>query len=201
MELLFFGLTGGFWFVAFMILFLVSGIVSTQYDNFFWGTLTLVTGLAIMQWVFGVPVWATLYANPLIMLVIASIYLFIGAVYAGFWKFRNYVISSEGKIKSEFSAWVKNSPSCNSKEDFERLVNSDSMFDDYLDSPFYCMAPSKHINKLANWTLMWPFAVIWELSHKPAIWLWNTIYSQLGTLFFEISKSTARQMRSKNKNG
>ena len=199
MEFLLFGLTGGFWFVAFIIAFLIFGAVASEYDNFFWGTLTLVSGLAIMQWIFGVPIWATITANPFAILIFAAIYVLVGAIYAGFWRFRNYVLSHEGKIKSDFISWIKSSPNYNSKDDISSLISSDQKFEEFLDSSYYPMAPSKHKNRLANWVLMWPFALLWELSHKPAIWVWNTIYAQLGSLFLEISKNTARSIRNSGK--
>ncbi len=198
MEFLLFGLSGGIWFLIFLAAFVIFGMVSSEYDNFFWGTLTLISGLAIMEWVFAVPVWATIMANPLTVIVIAAVYILIGSLYAGFWKFRNFVLKNEGHIKEAFINWIKSSPSYERKDDITEILKSDEKFEQFLDSNYYPMAPSKHKNRLANWVLMWPFALLWELSHKPAIWLWDTIYSQLGTLFLEISKSTARSLRNKS---
>lgn len=198
MEFLLFGLSGGIWFMIFLAAFVIFGMVSSEYDNFFWGTLTLISGLAIMEWVFGIPIWASIVANPLTVIVIAAVYILIGSLYAGFWKFRNFVLKNEGHIRESFISWIKSSPSYERKDDITEILKSDEKFEQFLDSNYYPMAPSKHKNRLANWVLMWPFALLWELSHKPAIWLWDTIYAQLGTLFLEISKSTARSLRNKS---
>lgn len=198
MEFLLFGLSGGFWFLIFLAAFVIFGMVSSEYDDFFWGSLTLISGLSIMEWGFAVPIWASITANPLTFFIMAAVYIFVGASYAGFWKFRNFVLKNESKIKSEFIQWIKSSPSYERKDDITEILKSDEKFEQFLDSNYYPMAPSKHKNRLANWVLMWPFALLWELSHKPAIWLWDTIYSQLGTLFLEISKSTARSIRNKS---
>ena len=41
---------------------------------------------------------------------------------------------------------------------------------------------------LANWVLAWPLSLTWELSRKPAIWVWETAYEVLGNLFTRIGR-------------
>lgn len=195
MEALLFGLSGGIMFGIFLLSFFVIGIIVSEYDNFAFGTLTLLTGLSVMQWVFGVPVWATFVSNPLIIMLALAAYVLIGSLYTGVWKFPNFVIKNKLNIQLSFENWIKINFPSSSKEQYINHLESEDNFEQFLDSPSYPMSALKNKNRLASWVLMWPFALLWELSHKPAIWLWDIIYSNLGEVFQNVSKQTARKNR------
>lgn len=198
MEILLLGLSSGIWFGIFLLAFLAIGIIVSEYDNFAMGTITLIAGLSLLQWVFGVPVWAAIVSNPFIIVLFAIVYIVCGSLFTGFWKFPNFVNKNKLNIQLAFESWIKiNSPS-SSKEEYVDKLKSEEKFEQFLDSTSYPMSASKNKNRLASWVLMWPFALLWELSHKPAIWLWELVYYNLGEVFQHVSKNAARKIR---KNG
>lgn len=199
MELLLLGLTSEIWLMLFLLSFVVMGMVVSAYDNVMLASLTLIAGLAALQWIFGVPVWASIVANPLIIVLFAAAYIVIGSFYTGLWRFPNFVSSNKLSIRVNFEIWVKDVYRTDTKEQYIANLKSDEKYEEYLDSTYYPMSASKNKTRLASWVLMWPFALTWELSHKPAIWIWDTVYSNLGEVFQQISKRTARNLRNKDK--
>lgn len=195
MELLAFA--GGLGFAAFFILFFIAGIVVSEFDSFFMGTLTLISGLAIMQWVFGVPIWASIVSNPFIVLLILGVYIAVGSMYTAFWRFPNFINKHKDRIQSNYESYIRNTFNAKTSDEFAKYLKDDNNFENYLDSNHYEYKASKNKDRLSSWVLMWPFAVAWELMHKPAIWLWETIYYNLGDLFDNVSKRTARGLRKK----
>jgi hypothetical protein len=198
MEILLLGLSSGIWFGIFLLAFLVVGIIVSEYDNFAMGTITLITGLSLLQWVFGVPVWAAIVSNPFIIILFAIVYIVCGSFFTGFWKLPTFVNKNKLSIQLAFESWIKNTYPSSSKEEYVDKLKSEEKFEQFLDSPSYPMSASRNKNRLASWVLMWPFALLWELSHKPAIWLWELVYYNLGEVFQQVSKKTARKIR---KNG
>lgn len=198
MEILLLGLSSGIWFGIFLLAFLAVGIVVSEYDNFAMGTFTLIAGLSLLQWVFDVPVWAAIVSNPFIVILFAIVYIACGSFYTGFWRFPNFVSKNKLKIQLAYESWIKNSNPSASKEEYTDKLRSEQKFEEFLDSPSYPMSASSNKNRLASWVLMWPFALLWELSHKPAIWLWEAIYYNLGEVFQQASKKAARKIRNSN---
>ena len=198
MEILLLGLSSGIWFGIFLLAFLAIGIIVSEYDNFAMGTITLIAGLSLLQWVFGVPVWAAIVSNPFIIVLFAIVYIVCGSFFTGFWKFPNFVNKNKLNIQLAFETWIKNTYPSSSKEEYVDKLKSEEKFEQFLDSTSYPMSASSNKNRLASWVLMWPFALLWELSHKPAIWLWELVYYNLGEVFQHVSKNAARKIR---KNG
>lgn len=185
-----------FWFDVFLLCFIFLGIVVSAYDNFSLGTIMIISWLALLQWIFDVPVWTTITNNPFIIVVAITVYVLCGTLYTGLWKFPNFVKKNKLKIQLAFENWVRNNfKNTIDKQVYITHLQSDDNFNAFLDSSSYPMSASNNKNRLASWVLMWPFALALELSYKPAMWLWEIVYNNLGEVFQQVSKNTALKNR------
>lgn len=176
---------GGTWFAIFALFIFVAGIVSAEYDSFFGGTATFIVGLLGADIIFGYSVIAAIISNPLIILLALALYVFVGSVYTGFWKWPDYIRSVSDLIDAKFNIWLNKDKQNHS-------------FDEFLESVEYSpFSAANNKERLAAWVLMWPFSLFWELLRKPAIWLFNTSYAMLGDMFESIGKRTAKAVYNK----
>jgi hypothetical protein len=208
---LFFAAFSGAWFGIFMLAFIVIGIVANEMDSFWMGAATLLVGLAGMEFLFDVPVWASIFANPLMLLLYAAVYVAVGSLYTGLWSWPNFIREHADNIKMDYGSWKNDLIRSNRVEKRRTLAdlaqgkeaeqadeitdpNLDTSFETFLDSSNYRYPASRHKDRLAAWVLMWPFGLLWDLMHRPARWIWNTVYSGLGQVFERVSKQTARKI-------
>jgi hypothetical protein len=180
---------GGVWFALFVLLFIVAGVFASEYDSFFGGTITFAVGLIGLDLLFGVPILETIVANPISLLVFLALYVAAGSAYAGLWRWVRYIKKHSYEIDEGYRRWAKDASKSGEPTDF----------DSYLESNDYRYKASRHKDKLASWVLMWPFGLLWDLMHRPARWLWNTVYDNLGVMFDRIGKQTARNIHGKKK--
>lgn len=208
------GAAGGVWLGLFGLLVLGSLIWASETDSFLMGAAVLVIALVLAQFVFALPVWASIVANPILLLVYIAFYTAIGAVYAAMWKVPNFVKRNKDHIQSEYKNW-KDSGLYNEKgrvkasylnkvtvgdETIHEAKPIDVSYETFLASPYYTYSIRQNKDRVASWVLLWPFGVIWELSHKPFIWLWNTVYYSLGKVFEKINNEAAKKiLEEKNK--
>jgi hypothetical protein len=185
----FFAAFSGAWFGIFVLAFIVIGIVANEMDSFWMGAATLLVGLAGMEFLFEVPVWASVFANPFMLVLYAALYVAVGAIYTGMWSWPNYIREHESRIKLDYGDFRNNA----------KRSGNEVTFDDYLDSKDYRYKASGHKDRLAAWVLMWPFGLLWDLLHRPARWVWHTVYSGFGEVFERVSKQTARKMHNDHK--
>lgn len=180
----FMGAFGGFWTALLFLAVVVGGCVASEYENFFLGAITLLLILVALSWFGGIPVWAAFSANPLLAILALVVYGAVGAAYTGFWRFPNYLRKHEYAIMETYRRWRTDN----------KIEESDAAFDQYLMSDSYRYKAKDNKSRLGNWVLMWPFALAWELSHKPFIAVYNYIYYSMGDLFDEIGRRTARRV-------
>lgn len=180
---------GLFWPLIAVIAFVIMGVYASEYDNVLAGIISMVLGLGVLEFIGGYPIWATLVANPLMIFVYALIFLALGAAYAGVWRFRNRVLDGREIIISRYRNYLESKS--------KPIEDTPQAYEDFLESSYYPFSASKNKSLLANWTLLWPFALGWELSHKPFIAIYNKIYYWLGDMYDHISKSAARSMYKK----
>lgn len=180
---------GGTWFAIFVLIVLIAGIASAEFDSFVGGTVTLITGLIGADLIFGYPVFASIIANPLIILAVIALYIAVGSIYTALWKWPDYIRSKSKHINSSYDNWTRS----NEKNKVEKT------FDNFLDSPDYKnnYAASSNKERLSAWVMMWTFSMAWELARKPAKWVFKNVYSMLGDMFEQVGKSTAKKMHDK----
>lgn len=170
---------GGTWFAIFTLAVLVLGIVSAEYDSFFMGSATLLVGLAVADLVFAVPVWASIIANPLMVLLIVALYVAVGALYTALWRWPDWINSRAYAIREAFR---------------RRIEKTNTNFEDFMDSYEYRQwTAAENKERLSTWTLMWPWSLFWVLANRPARWIWNQSYRVLGQLFDKVGRAQARR--------
>jgi hypothetical protein len=177
-------LLGGFWFIVFIGLIVVTGIVASEIDNFALGTATFVIALIGAQVLFDIPVWAAIASNPLSLVLFITLFTLIGAAYTAIWRWPEFLRDNASTIKSAYNQY-KNKHKGN--------------FDEFLQSDSYEFTAAKHKDRLATWIITWPFSLVWELSRKPIKYVYKIIYEALGGAFERIGISVARRIHEKNK--
>ena len=184
----FLGAFSGVWFALFIIIFAACGTFTASVGNMFWSLVVLAAGAGILEFLIGISVLSILIANPLLVVAVLAIYIGIGAAYTGLWRWPSHLRKHSSVIKSTFENWRS------SHEKQLAGKSKEEAFEIFLDSAHYSSwHPSRNKERLSTWVLMWPFAMGWELSHKPLIWIFETIYYTLGDMFVAIGKNTARK--------
>ena len=201
----------GVWFAAFMLLFFVSLVWASEKDSFLLGTSVILVGAAVGEFVFGLPIIASIVANPFMLVVYAAVYIAFGALYAGLWRLPNFVKKNSDNIQSSYITW-KDRVTTNHDRSWRATIRDrvtgteeqpepvDVSFDTFLNSSSYGYSVRDNKDRVASWVLLWPASLTWELMHKPFIWLWNSVYFGLGEVFERINRDSARKvLEEKNK--
>jgi hypothetical protein len=113
----------GVWFAAFMLLFFVSLVWASEKDSFLLGTSVILVGAAVGEFVFGLPIIASIIANPFTLVVYVTVYIAFGALYAGLWRLPNFVKKNSGNIQSSYITW-KDRVTTNHERSW-RVINRD----------------------------------------------------------------------------
>lgn len=165
------------------VVFVGAGILSAEMDSAIMSVATFIIGLIVLQWGFGVSVWASFIANPLLAIGAVIFYIAIGTAYTAVWKWPDFIRKNKNNIMRAYNDWARTLKD-----------NEDNSFEAFLNTSYYEYNASDHKERLATWTGMWPFSFIWDMSRRPAIWLWNQLYKNLGNIFENIGKKTARKL-------
>ena len=169
-----------------IILLFVAGILTDVMDSGFLAVATFVIAILTLQYGFGIGVWSLVTGNWLLAVAFVLGYVLFAAAYVGLWRFPEYIRDNKDKIMDSYMKWSRN-----------RKDTQDNSFDAFMDSDDYRFKVSMHKERLGAWAACWPFSLTWELSRKPAIWLWNTLYSSFGEVLEKIGRSTARKLHDK----
>lgn len=194
---------GGLWLGLFGLVVFCSLLWASSSDSFILGSAVILVSIVIAQFVFAIPVWATIAANPLMLALYIAVYGAVGALYTAVWRLPNYVKKNSSRIQSEYETWRNSQSSW--KESLKRKargedeeVPADISFDAFLDSPYYSYSVRMNKDRVASWVLLWPASLTWELMHKPFIWLWDSVYYGLGKTFEKINHNQARKILENN---
>lgn len=171
-------------FIIFLLVALAVGIFAAETDNFIFTTATIIATFTGLELFFAVPVWATIVANPTTLILFVFIYTAIGAAYTAIWRWPEFLKENSDNIHKQYDRYTKS--------------NEDATLDNFLQSNVYnTYSASNRKAHLANWVLAWPLSLLWELSRKPVVWLWNNIYTILGNLFDRIAKRVTKNILEK----
>lgn len=175
---------GGTWFAFFTLAILVFGVVCAERDNFVLASATLLIGLVVAELAFAIPVWATIVAQPLAILLFVALYVAAGALYTALWRWPDWINSRAERIKGSFDDWNRNGTDKGHGGSFEEFSNSYAY-------GAYTAAENKE--RLSTWVMMWPWSLFWVLANRPARWIWNQSYRVLGQLFDKVGRAQARR--------
>ena len=205
LNILALGTAGGVWLSIFLFVLFCALVWASEVDSFFLGTAVIVLGILIAEFVFSVAIWTFISSNILLTIAFFLGYIAIGALYAGMWRLPDFVKKNGNTIQRQYQAWKddrikypRGLPREFDKDKSEPIV--DVSFDTFLLSDNYHFKVSRNKDRVASWVILWPFGMAWELSHKPFIWLWETVYYALGEVYERINRDTARKiLEEKNK--
>jgi hypothetical protein len=167
--------------IIFIVIALIVGIFASESNSATFSTAVILSFFAVLELAFDVPIWAAIVANPLTIIALLLAYLAAGAAYTMIWRWPEYIRSKMVEIKSEYSRYVKETKSA----DVDEFMN-DRHYNKYT--------ASRQSDYIANWVMSWPLSLAWELSRKPAIWTWKTVYSLLRNYFERIGKRTIKNV-------
>ncbi len=202
---------GGMWLGLFALIVFASLVYSVEKDSFMLGAAILFISAVVAEFVFSFPIWASIIANPLMLLVYLGVYIAVGSLYGGFWKLPDFVKKNADIIQRDYTSWKKDKLRVDrslteelkkhiTKADAVPVPDVDVSFDAFLDSDSYRFKVRNNKDRVASWVMLWPFGLTWELMHKPFIWIWNTVYYGLGHVFERINRDAARKiLEEKNK--
>jgi hypothetical protein len=186
-----FALIGGFWFFLFLIAVFACGIWSAEYDNMFGGTFTLVA-FAVGAQLFGVPVFATILANPLLLVVGVVAYIGVGLAYGVMYRYADYLRFRAAHIKMKWGEFQIEYKKTNDLDD--SVPTRDEFRKSYQYREF---TPSSNADRIAAWVMMWPWAVVWDLCHKPLRWAYNNMYSLAGKALDRVGEKVSNKILDK----
>lgn len=172
------------WALGGLVLFLVGGFLASEMDSAWVATLTVIVGILVAQYGFGIPVIATIGGNWLVGIAIILGYAVAGLLYTTFWGWPEYLREKKYYITRDYEDWAM---------DVDEGV--DNSYDAFLNTKHDYRA-SVNKERLGTMTAMWPFALTGELLRKPAIWLWNTLYISFGQIFDRVGKLVMRRILS-----
>jgi hypothetical protein len=173
----------GTWFAIFALIFMASGIFASRTESMIIGASLIVIGVGLTNFMFGVPIFESIMANPFNTLFGLLIYVSIGALYTAFWRWPRYIKLQRYNIEDRFIRWKS---------------SNKGVFAEFLESYDYIQfTASRNKDRLASYVLMWPFSLTWELIQRPFIILHEIVYVYLGGAFDKIGKYYATKMHEK----
>ncbi len=193
MELLLIS-AGGVWLGLFAFISLALLIFSIEKDSSTLGGAVLIITFAIAEFGFNIPIWASIVANPLMIIFYLLVYIAVGSLYAAMWRLPNFLKRNSVRIQSDYNNWKQT-------DRWGSTVNKkDISLEAFLNSGAYNYKVQNNKDRVASWVMLWPAGVLWELSHKPFRWVWNTTYYGLGNTLERINRDTIKKiLEDKNK--
>lgn len=182
---------GGLWLGLFGLVVLSGILWASSADSFILGSAVIFISLVAAQFLFAIPVWAAITANPFMLLVYVLLYGAIGAVYTALWRLPNYVKKNANYIQNDYNSWKEDRQKRNSKGHNEVL---DTSYDAFLNSAYYNYSVKNNKDRVASWVLLWPTSLTWELIHKPFVFIWDNVYYGLGKVFEKVNHDYAKKI-------
>ncbi len=191
---------GGLWLGLFVLVVLGSLIWASESDSFILGSAVILISAVVAQFVFTIPVWATIAANPFILILYVAFFAAIGAVYTAMWRLPNYIKKNANNIQRDYETWTKEQEGWlrRAQKDGSTETQIDISYEKFLDSSSYHYSVRDNKDRVASWVLLWPASLTWELMHKPFIWLWDSVYYGLGKVFEKINRDQAKKVLENN---
>ena len=201
----------GVWLALYVFILIGTLFWASEIDSFIIGTSVLIVGFAVGQFALKLPLYAMLAANPLLAIAYIVIHIAVGALYTSMWRLPVYIRKNGSIIQTQYNEWKdritrdadrvyreENRGNYQANKSEKPVI--DTSFDTFLNSSSYRFAVRNNKDRVASWVLLWPVDLVWEMIHKPFIWLWDMVYYGLGDVLERINKNIARKiLEEKNK--
>lgn len=164
-----FASVGGFGFFIVMMLVVAVGVVSAEFDSVLGVIVTFVVLAGTMVFMGYWPSVSTLWENLLMIAAGIFAYIGIGLVYGVLYRYAGWLKSRKDSIQVDYNRFVA---------EYKKKNNGDyPSNDEFRDSFHYeTFTPLYNADKIATWVSLWPWAVFWDLCHKPIRFVYNTAY-------------------------
>ena len=172
---------GGFGFFIVMVLVIVAGVISAEFDSIIGAVATFVflAGVAVFMGYW--PSMTTIAENLLMIFAGLVAYIVVGLVYGVWYRYAGWLKSRKGSIQNEYERFVVQ---YTKKNNGEYPSN-----DEFRDSSYYSRyTPLYNADKIATWVALWPWAGFWDLCHKPIRFVYNTAYDIAAKALVSVSR-------------
>ncbi len=78
-------------FIIFLLAALAVGIFASESDSFIFTTATILSTFVALDLLFSVPVWATIVANPIAIIMFVFAYVAVGSAYTAIWRWPEFI--------------------------------------------------------------------------------------------------------------
>lgn len=168
-------LLGGFWFFILVVIVFAAGAASCEYDSIAGGIITAILLIGGLQ-LLGYSIFSTIIASPFVVFLLLFGYIAAGAAYAVMYRYPKYLYKNRQDIERAYKDWEKAGS--------ERPFESSHHFRDF--------SPGSNIERITSWVMLWPWGALWDLSHRPFIWFYNTVYKAIGKVLDRVAKRFVR---------
>lgn len=192
MEAVFTGMlisAGGVWIALAALLVVIGLLYSTHNESFFLGLGVIFLAILAGEYLLGLGIFAAIAANPFVLLFGLGGYAVIGTLYAAWWKMPNFLDSKKDSISKRYDIW---------KSRLDK--DQDPSYEEFLNSQSYPYSVRDNKDRVASWVLLWPLNILWELSHKPFVWVWEKAYYGIGRVLENVNSKHATKILEESRN-
>jgi len=196
----------GMWLGLFLLVSFGTLIWISESESFLIGLSAIAIMWAIIEFGFGIPIFALVTSNILLLFVYVGLFIAVGSLWAAMWKLPKFLQKNSDRINSDYISWA-DLITRSHESSWKRTVRDkiageeettepkpDTSYDTFLESSHYRHSVKNNKDRVASWVLLWPASVAWELSHKPFIWVWDRVYYGIGHVLEGINKNAARKI-------
>jgi len=161
------GNIGGIWFLLFTIAIVGGGIIAAEFDSVVGAVITYVIMIAGFTFVFDLPFEVGLFSGLFMTVIGVVVYVGIGLVYGVQYRYGGWLKDQATNMKMDYADYEKDATAMGetpSKDGFR----ASRKYDAYR--------PKHNLDRITAWIALWPWALFWDLCHKPARWIYNTVY-------------------------
>jgi len=168
-------LLGGFWFFLLIVIVFAAGALSCEYDSITGGIFTILLLIGGLQ-LLGYPIFSTIISSPFVIFLLLFGYIAAGAAYAIIYRYPTFLGKNKSNIEKAYNSWEHEG----AKSPFETSHH------------FREFSPGYNVDRITSWVMLWPWGMLWSLSHRPFIWVYDTVYVWIGKVLDSVAKRFIR---------
>jgi hypothetical protein len=160
------GTIGGIWFLLFIVIIFVGGIISAEFDSLIGAVLTFAFMFGGFLLFFDLPFSLGLFESIFMVATGVVGYVIIGLMYGIWYRYSDWLYSQSERMKRRYGDYAL------SLEKDQTPTKDGFRSSNYYDE----FKPIRNLDRITAWIALWPWAVFWDLCHKPARLIYNTVY-------------------------
>jgi hypothetical protein len=152
-------------------------------ESLFWASVMWLCLVAVLHGIFGISLLSFVGIAGALGLLLA--YVAVGGVYTAIFMWPRWLRKREDHIKRAYSEWFTKQSETATVSDF---------YSSHLYSEFLA---ANNKQRLATWTLLWFSNFIWDITHRPLIWIYENAYNSFGRLFDSVGRRVTSKILEK----